>query len=126
MCITSDDDDSMQAFRQDVEGSVESKHQYDVAKVLHSLGVDHTLNHVTSDGLFCADILIKGHDVLVQVDGPHHWTTNTGQPIGETCCLLCSRPSNCSLLHIAFVIPESGSSSCLVSSVGRRLVIGAS
>lgn len=97
MCITRDDE-SMQAFKQDVEGSTESKHQCDVAKVLQSLGVDHALNHVTSDGQFCADILIRGHDVLVQVDGPHHWTTNTGQPIGETSCLLCSPPSACCTL----------------------------
>ncbi|KAL0048903.1 hypothetical protein WJX82_001964 [Trebouxia sp. C0006] len=75
-----------QAFRQDVEGSRDSQHQCDVAHVLSILGVDHALNHITTDGLFCTDILVKGHHILIQVDGPHHWTTNTGQPIGPTLC----------------------------------------
>lgn len=77
----------MQAFKKDTEGSVSSTHQCDVAHVLTSLGVCHDLNHITSDGFFCADILITGHHVLIQVDGPHHWTSNIGQPIGESCCL---------------------------------------
>lgn len=83
---TSSDNDALQAFRQDVEGSRDSKHQCDVAHVLSTLGVDHALNHITTDGLFCTDILVKGHHILIQVDGPPHWTTNTGQPIGKACC----------------------------------------
>ena len=75
----------LQAFKKDVEASMGAEHQCDVALVLSSLGVTHVVNHLTADGLFCADILVKGHRVLIQVDGPHHWTTNTGLPIGEAC-----------------------------------------
>ena len=77
----------------DVEASQGDNHQQDVAHVLGTMGLPHAVNHTTIDGLFCADILISGHSVLIQVDGPHHWTCNTGQPIGKTCCGLIVLPT---------------------------------
>lgn len=73
----------MQAFMKDVQASQAAQHQHEIAHVLGSMGVSHAVNHITSDGFFCADIVISRHHVLVQVDGPHHWTCNTGQPIGK-------------------------------------------
>lgn len=77
----------------DVEASQGAQHHHDIALVLSSMGVTHAVNHITSDGFFCADILISGHHVLIQVDDPHHYTCNTGQPIGRTCCCCCYLPT---------------------------------
>lgn len=67
-----------------MEASQGDNHQHDVAHVLGSMGLAHSVNHITDDGFFCADILITGCRVVIQVDEPHHWTCNTGQPIGKT------------------------------------------
>ena len=75
--------DLVQAFKRDVEAAATSNHQCDVARVLDSLGVDHMLNELVADGLFCADVLIASHHIVLQVDGYHHWTSNTGQCIGK-------------------------------------------
>lgn len=48
-----------------------------------SLGVSHNIERITDDGLFSADILIEDDKVIVEVDGPHHFTVNTHQPLGE-------------------------------------------
>lgn len=77
----------MQAFMADVEASVKSEHQVEVSQVLSNMGIKHAMNYLTSDGLFCVDILIQGYHVIIQVDEVHHWTTNTGQPIGTYACL---------------------------------------
>ena len=47
-----------------------------------SLGVSHNIERITDDGLFSADILIEDDKVIVEVDGPHHFTVNTHQPLG--------------------------------------------
>ena len=73
----------MQAFAKAVHASSNSKHQLEVAQVLTDLGVKHTTNYLTNDGLFCADIMVQDHHVIIQVDEVHHWTVNTGQPIGK-------------------------------------------
>lgn len=52
-----------------------------------SLGVSHNIERITDDGLFSADILIEDDKVIVEVDGPHHFTVNTHQPLGESLCL---------------------------------------
>ena len=79
-----------QAFTTAVEASSNSKHQLEVAQVLSDMGVKHSVNHLTSDGLFCADILIQGYHVIIQVDEVHHWTANTAQPIGMQLGLRCA------------------------------------
>lgn len=48
-----------------------------------SLGVSHNIERITDDGLFSADILIEDDKVIVEVDGPHHFTVNTHQPLGK-------------------------------------------
>ena len=48
-----------------------------------SLGVSHNIERITDDGLFSADILIEDDKVIVEVDGPHHFTVNTHQPLGD-------------------------------------------
>lgn len=66
----------------DVKATSNSTHQMGVAHVLTDMGIKHSVNHLTADGLFCADILLQGYHVIIQVDEVHHWTANTAQPIG--------------------------------------------
>ena len=82
-CVAVMPPDGMQAFAMAVHASSNSKHQLEVAQVLTDLGVKHTTNYLTDDGLFCADIMVQDHRVIIQVDEVHHWTVNTGQPIGK-------------------------------------------
>ncbi len=60
-----------------------------VAATLSSLGVKHTLEALTADGLFSVDIGIQdGPDgalsVAIEVDGPHHFTVNGCNPLGAS------------------------------------------
>ena len=83
----------MQAWESDVESTIVSKLHSEVSQVMASLGVNHNIERITDDGLFSADILIEDDKVIVEVDGPHHFTVNTHQPLGESaqpCCSLCS------------------------------------
>jgi len=53
-----------------------SKLQKDVAKVLQSMGVAHTVEHPLLDGLVSVDIYIEASNTIVEVDGPSHYATN--------------------------------------------------
>jgi len=60
-----------------------------VAATLSSLGVEHTLEALTADGLFSVDIGVHdGPDgalsVAIEVDGPHHFTINGCTPLGAS------------------------------------------
>lgn len=72
-----------QAWESDVESTIVSKLHSEVSQVMGSLGVSHNIERITDDGLFSADILIEDDKVIVEVDGPHHFTVNTHQPLGE-------------------------------------------
>ena len=73
-----------QAWESDVESTIVSKLHSEVSQVMGSLGVSHNIERITDDGLFSADILIEDDKVIVEVDGPHHFTVNTHQPLGES------------------------------------------
>lgn len=70
-----------------MESTIVSKLHSEVSQVMGSLGVSHNIERITDDGLFSADILIEDDKVIVEVDGPHHFTVNTHQPLGEFCLL---------------------------------------
>ena len=77
-----------------------------VSVVMHTLGVEHAVEHLTEDGVFSIDIHVKpephNNDVgsgrrtsgatgslgaaglAVEVDGPTHFTGNTHEPLGPT------------------------------------------
>ncbi|DBA96718.1 TPA: hypothetical protein ACH3X1_015560 [Trebouxia sp. C0004] len=55
----------------------------DVARVLTSMGLSHTIEQLTDDSLFSVDIALAGEKVAVEVDGPHHFTANGQRPLGE-------------------------------------------
>ncbi|BDA49701.1 probable RAP domain-containing protein, chloroplastic [Coccomyxa sp. Obi] len=61
-----------------------SKLHDDVSAVLWSLGVAHKNNDVTADGLFCVDIALDGGKVIIEVDGPTHFSVNSRRPLGRT------------------------------------------
>jgi len=73
-----------------VESTIVSKLHSEVSQVMGNLGITHNIERITDDGLFSADILIEDDKVIVEVDGPHHFTVNTHQPLGKTytCTLL--------------------------------------
>lgn len=72
----------LQAWESDVESTIVSKLHSEVSQVMGSLGVSHNIERITDDGLFSADILVEDDKVIVEVDGPHHFTVNTHQPLG--------------------------------------------
>lgn len=55
----------------------------DVARVLTSMGLSHTIEQLTDDSLFSVDIALAGEKVAVEVDGPHHFTANGQRSLGE-------------------------------------------
>ena len=65
-----------------MESTIVSKLHSEVSAVMSSLNVPHDIERITEDGLFSADILIEDVKVIVEVDGPHHFTVNTHQPLG--------------------------------------------
>ena len=94
---------SLQAWESDVESTIVSKLHSEVSQVMGSLGVSHNIERITDDGLFSADILIEDDKVIVEVDGPHHFTVNTHQPLGECYALqVCFDQGACSLQPLLF------------------------
>lgn len=73
----------LQAWESDVESTIVSKLHSEVSAVMSGLNVPHDIERITEDGLFSADILIEDVKVIVEVDGPHHFTVNTHQPLGK-------------------------------------------
>ena len=73
----------LQAWESDVESTIVSKLHSEVSQVMGSIGISHNIERITDDGLFSADILIEDDKVIVEVDGPHHFTVNTHQPLGK-------------------------------------------
>ena len=74
----------LQAWESDVESTIVSKLHSEVSAVMSGLNVPHDIERITEDGLFSADILIEDVKVIVEVDGPHHFTVNTHQPLGKS------------------------------------------
>jgi len=47
------------------------------------MGVDHTLEHLTEDGLFSIDVALPKEHIAIEIDGPHHFSRNTLRPMGD-------------------------------------------
>ncbi|KAL4443822.1 hypothetical protein ABPG75_011559 [Micractinium tetrahymenae] len=60
-----------------------SEFHAEVSRMLSLLGVEHTIEHLTADHLFSVDISLVAERIAIEVDGPHHFTANTFQPLGE-------------------------------------------
>ena len=54
-----------------------------VSKALTGMGLEHECEVMTEDGLFSVDILLRASRIVVEVDGPSHYTFNTQQRLGE-------------------------------------------
>lgn len=54
-----------------------------VSKTLWDLGIKHTTQHITADGLFCVDIALEGEQVVIEVDGPDSFSINSYRPLGH-------------------------------------------
>lgn len=63
-----------------------SVYQRDVSSTVAALQIEHQMEYLAQDGLFSVDIAIMTGDrnIAVEVDGPHHYTLNTNQPLGHT------------------------------------------
>lgn len=85
----------LQAWESDVESTIVSKLHSEVSAVMSGLNVPHDIERITEDGLFSADILIEDVKVIVEVDGPHHFTVNTHQPLGML-------PKACPLMYVLY------------------------
>ena len=71
-----------QAWQEAVASAHISRLHNKVSEALAGLGVQHEIECVTDDGLFCVDIMLRHARVAVDVDGPYHFTANTLQPLG--------------------------------------------
>ncbi|KAK9846558.1 hypothetical protein WJX81_006537 [Elliptochloris bilobata] len=74
------------SWRLQVCATVVSSFQADVSATLNFMGVPHSVEYETEDGLFSLDIVVHGPRgrVAIEVDGPFHFTINTRQPTGPT------------------------------------------
>lgn len=63
-----------------------SVYQWEVSNIVTALQIEHQMEYLAQDGLFSVDIAIMSGDrnIAVEVDGPHHYTLNTHQPLGHT------------------------------------------
>ena len=57
---------------------ISSMHR-EVSESLNEMGVPHQIEFVTNDGLFSLDIVLKGRQVAIEVDGPSHFARNKPQ-----------------------------------------------
>ena len=68
---------------------LQSRFQESVSKALDRLGLSNTAEWHTPDGLFSVDLILearstRGEPVVIEVDGPSHFTINTGRELGTT------------------------------------------
>lgn len=66
-----------------------SKLHEEVSQMLWSLGIVHSNEQITSDGLFCVDIALQDNKVVIEVDGPSHFSVNSHRPLGRTVARRC-------------------------------------
>ena len=53
-----------------------SEFQREVSSSLGRLGLAHSLEYSTPCGLYSLDIVLSDRPVCIEVDGPHHFTSN--------------------------------------------------
>ena len=74
----------MQACSEQARQSTESNAQQRVGQSLCRLGRSHEPEHITPDGLFSTDLAIVDRRIVLEFDGPSHFTRNTLEPLGHT------------------------------------------
>ena len=89
LCILSaaDHDMHLQAWKKTVKRTLISELHRRVSRALSNMGLQHECEVVTDDGLFSVDIMLRTEGIIVEVDGPSHYTYNSQQRLGETCQL---------------------------------------
>ncbi|PSC74935.1 RAP domain [Micractinium conductrix] len=60
-----------------------SEYHAEVSRMLSAMGEAHTIEHLTDDQLFSVDIALPDERVVLEVDGPTHFTANTFQPLAD-------------------------------------------
>ncbi|KAK2080103.1 hypothetical protein QBZ16_002499 [Prototheca wickerhamii] len=60
-----------------------SEFHSEVSRLLLSMGVAHDFEHLTQDRLFSVDIALSNEKIALEVDGPHHFTVNTLEPMAD-------------------------------------------
>ena len=60
-----------------------SEFHSEVSRLLLSMGVAHDFEHLTQDRLFSVDIALSDEKIALEVDGPHHFTVNTLEPMAD-------------------------------------------
>ena len=70
-----------------------SELQLRVSKELNEMQVEHELEATTEDGTFAVDIMLREPRIVLEVEGPSHYTVNTGRRLGaprpDGFCRLC-------------------------------------
>ena len=72
-----------QAWKKTVKRTLISELHRRVSRALSSMGLQHECEVVTDDGLFSVDIMLRDERIIVEVDGPSHYTYNSQQRLGE-------------------------------------------
>lgn len=73
-----------QSWQAAASHTVESRFHADLSQTLLTLGVAHRKEVMSDDNVFSLDIVLAGHRVAVEADGPYHFTVNTKRPTGES------------------------------------------
>jgi hypothetical protein len=77
-------EEAVAAYRKSAREVTVSRGQKAAGESLHRLGILHTLEYITADGLFSIDLAIVDRRIALEFDGPSHFTTNTLEPLGHT------------------------------------------
>ena len=85
--LAADRDVHLQAWKNTVKRTLISELHRRVSRALSSMGLQHECEVVTDDGLFSVDIMLRDERIIVEVDGPSHYTYNSQQRLGEPCPL---------------------------------------
>lgn len=73
----------MAAWKSQVSEVTISEFHSEVSRTLNAMGIPHTLEHLTDDGLFSMDIALPEEHIAIEVDGPHHFTKNQLRPLAD-------------------------------------------
>ena len=57
-----------------------------MSDVLTRMNVPHEAEALTEDGMFSLDIMLRQARIAVEVDGIHHFASNTQRPLGALLC----------------------------------------
>ena len=75
---------AVKTYREEARKVTVSSGQREVGESLRRLGISHTLEYITADGLFGIDLAIVDRRIALEFDGPSHFTRNTLEPLGHT------------------------------------------